>query len=290
MFRQRLFHDGGLARIILPHLGDVLVVKPGRQRAREKLLQQIRRAEIVVALDALDGRENRFRQNAEADSRAGRVGLAVSAGVDHALRRTGQREGGRHVRAVVKAQFAIRGVFEQIQRMAGGALVFLQQLQRGGLFRERSGRAGRVLKIGDKIKRLHAAQFAGFLQLLQNFFQMREVNAVAFELYAARFDAAALQDAQEDKIGRVFDENDVAFVAQRFQRHVKQLLRAAGDDDVLRRMRAVVSAVELLQVLGGERTQIHFSGGDAVLQRGLSGLGRAQDIVENLARNLHGQR
>ena len=64
------------------------------------------------------------RQNAEADARAGRVRLAVSAGVNHALRRAGQRERGRHVLAVVKSQFAIRGVFEQINRMSGGALEF----------------------------------------------------------------------------------------------------------------------------------------------------------------------
>ncbi len=173
--------------------------------------------------------------------------------------------------------------------MSGGALEFFQQLQRGGFFRERSRRAGRILKIGDEVKRLHAAEFAGFFQPFQNFFEMRQINAVAFQFHAARLDAAALENAQENKIRRVFDEDDVAFVAERFERHVKQLLRAAGDDDVFGRMRAVMSAVEFLQMLRGERAQIHFAGGDAVLQRGLAGFRRAKNFIQQLARNLDGQ-
>ena len=157
--------------------------------------------------------------------------------------------------------------------MSGGALEFFQQLQRGGFFRERGRRAGRILKIGDEVKRLHAAEFAGFFQPFQNFFQMRQINSVGFELHTARADATALENAQENEIRRVFDEEDVAFVAKRFERHVKQLLRAAGDDDAFRRMCVVVSAVEFLQMLRGERAQIHFTGGDAVLQRGLAGFG-----------------
>ena len=118
---------------------------------------------------------------------------------------------------------------------------------------------------------------------------MREINSVAFQFHAARVDAATLENAQENKIRRVFDEDDVAFVAERFERHVKQLLRAAGDEDAFGRMRAVVSAVQLLQMLRGERAQIIFAGGDAVLQRGLAGFGRTQNFIEQLARNLDGQ-
>src|SRR5580693_6052946 len=118
---------------------------------------------------------------------------------------------------------------------------------------------------------------------------MRQVNAIALQLHAARLDAATLENAQENKIRRVFDEDDVAFVTKRFERHVKQLLRAAGDDDVLRRMRAVVSAVEILEMLRGKLAKIHFAGGYAVLQRGLSGFRRAKNFIEQLARNLDGQ-
>ena len=119
---------------------------------------------------------------------------------------------------------------------------------------------------------------------------MNQINSVAFELHAARLDAATLENAQENEIGRVFDEDDVAFVAERFERHVKQLLRAAGDDDAFGRIRPIVSAVEFLQVAGGERAQIIFAGGDAVLQRGLSRFRRTQNVVEQLARNPYGQR
>jgi hypothetical protein len=269
----------------------VPVVKSGRQHAGEELLQQVRRAEIVVALDALDGCEQRFGQNAEADARAGRIGLAVSAGVNHALRRAGQRERGRHVVTVVKSQFAIRGVFEQINRMSGGALEFFQQLQHGGFFREAGRRAGGILKIGDEVKRLHAAEFAGFFQPFQNFFEMNQINAVAFEFHAARLDTATLENAQENKIGRVFDEDDVAFVAERFERHVKQLLRAARNHDARWRVSFArgICAVEFLEMLRGERAQIGFAGGNAVLQSGPAGFWRTQNVIEQLARNFDGQ-
>ena len=59
---------------------------------------------------------------------------------------------------------------------------------------------------------------------------MREVEAVAFEPHGARAQAAALENAQINKIGRVFHQHDVALVAQRFRRHVEQLLRTAGDE------------------------------------------------------------
>jgi len=38
----------------------------------------------------------------------------------------------------------------------------------------------------------------------------------------------------------------------------------------------------------GEGAQIHFAGGDAVLQRGLAGFGRAQNFIEQFARNPDG--
>ena len=99
---------------------------------------------------------------------------------------------------------------------------------------------------------------------------MREINSIAFQFHAARLDAATLENAQKNKIRRVFDEDDVAFIAERFERHVKQLLRAAGDEDAFGRMRAVVAAVEFLQMFRRQFAQIFFAGGDAVLQRGLS--------------------
>ncbi len=42
-------------------------------------------------------------------------------------------------------------------------------------------------------------------------------------------------------------------------------------------------------MLCGELAQIFFSGGDAVLQRGLAGFGRAQNVIEQLARDFNWQ-
>ena len=89
---------------------------------------------------------------------------------------------------------------------------------------------------------------------------MREVEAVAFEADAARTQAAALKNAQENKIGRVFDEDDIAGVAQRFEGHVKQLLRTAGDERASGRVIFPVPGrhahlVEFLQMFRGELAQ-----------------------------------
>ena len=120
-----------------------------------------------------------------------------------------------------ETQFAIRGVFNQINRMSGRALEFFQQFQNAAFFLEAGGDTGRILKIADEVKRLDAAEFAGFFQPLQNGFEMGEVKSVAFEPDAARAEAAALEDAQEHEIRRVFDEHDVAFVAERLERSCK---------------------------------------------------------------------
>ena len=69
------------------------------------------------------------------------------------------------------------------------------------------------MKIADQVKQFNAAQFAGAFERSQDLFQMREVEAVAFEPHGARAQAAALENAQINKIGRVFHEHDVTLVA-----------------------------------------------------------------------------
>ena len=102
----------------------MLVIKSGGQRAGQHLLEQMRRAEIVVALDAQNGGVNRLRQNTKTHAHAGGERLAVSAGINHAVLCAGQGERRCHIFTVVKAQFAIGRVFDQIQRMSSGALEF----------------------------------------------------------------------------------------------------------------------------------------------------------------------
>ena len=252
----------------------------------------------MVALDAQNSSVKWLWQKAKTNTRAGCIGLAVSAGVNHAFRCAAdgergffQRDGRADLpvgldarqRVPTKTQLAIRGVFEQINRMSGEPLESLQNFQRTSLFGERSRHTGRILKIGDEVNRLHAAEFAGFFQPLQNGFEVCQVNSVTVQFHAARADALALQDAQKDKIRRVFDENDVAFVTERFERHVKQLLRAAGDHHASGRVRMVVVAVKFLQMASGQFAQVGFAGGDAVLERGPAGFGRMQNFVEQLA-------
>ena len=114
--------------------------------------------------------------------------------------------------------------------MSRRAFEFLQQFQNAALFLKAGCDAGRILKIADEVKHFDPAQFAAAFERLQDLFEMREIQAVAFEPHAARAQAAALEDAEINEIGRVFHEHDVAFVAQCFGGHVKQLLRTAGDE------------------------------------------------------------
>ena len=44
-----------------------------------------------------------------------------------------------------------------------------------------------------------------------------------------------LDNAEIDEVGRIFDDDDVAGIAEDFAGEVEQLLRAVGDDDVVGR-------------------------------------------------------
>src|SRR5208282_4603359 len=135
-----------------------------------------------------------------------------------------------------KTQSAIGRVFEQVNRVSGVALEFFQQFQDAVFLFEAGRDAGGILKVADEVNHFDAPQFAGAFERLQNAFQMREVEAVALEPHGTRAQTAALEDAQINKIGRVFNEHDVALVAQRFRRHVEQLLRTAGDEQAFERI------------------------------------------------------
>ena len=307
MFLQRMDHHGGLGRITLPQHGDVFGVDAGLDAARDDLLEEVRRPEVVVALEAqADGLE-RLGHQAEAHADAGREGFAVGARVDDALGGAGFREQRRHVVAF-KAQLAIGRVFQQVDRMAGGAFVAAQQLERGGLL----GPAGRdgagVLVVADEVEELQLLDLAGLLQPLQLRLQRIEVEAVRIKLHAAAIDGAALGDAEKDEVGRVFHEHDVALVAERFAGEIKELLRTVRQDHPFRRVggdiqrgggnRAAVSGrvaarlgppghgglVLLQEAEAGEFAQDRIALGGAVLQGGLAALRIAEDVGEERKR------
>src|SRR5688572_21843326 len=123
MLRERARHYVGFFRITLPQLREMLFISAGRECLSENLLQEICGAEIVTAFEPGHDGEQRFGNEAEANANAGREGLAVCAGVDHAL------AAGRGANILAtKTQLPIRGVLHEIDRMAGRALVFLQYI------------------------------------------------------------------------------------------------------------------------------------------------------------------
>ena len=66
----------------------------------------------------------------------------------------------RQVSPTGKTQFAIRRIFEQIDRVPRRALEPLQQLQHGALFLEAGRDPGWILKVADQIKQFDLAQLA----------------------------------------------------------------------------------------------------------------------------------
>src|SRR5688572_7546310 len=100
------------------------------QRPQQQLLEQVRRAEIVVPFDAQSRRADRGGQNAKADTGARCEWLAVGPRVQHPVTKLWHGEGRSEIVAG-KAQFAVSGILQQVDGMPGGALVFMKQLQRG---------------------------------------------------------------------------------------------------------------------------------------------------------------
>ena len=119
---------------------------------------------------------------------------------------------------------------------------------------------------------------------------MREVDAVFIKLHAATAQPVTLGDAEINKIGRVFDEHDVAGIAQRLGGDVEQLLRAVRDDGAGGRVDAgVAQAVGLLDMGGGEFAQQRIAHGAAVLQSRAALARRSENTFEQFTRGLERQ-
>ena len=198
-------------------------------------MQQIRRAEIVVGLDAHHRVQQRFRQDAETHARAGRKRFAVSAGVNHPFAGAVRRER-RGLIDPGETQLAIRRVFEQIDRVPSGPFKLFQHFQRLDFLDKARRDAGRVLVITDEIEHFDALQLAASLQRFRRLFQMGQINSIARETNATTLQTVALHDAEIDEVGRVLHQDDVAGVAQALGQRVKKLLRAARDDGAFQRI------------------------------------------------------
>ena len=82
---QRRQHDVPLAAIDGDQARDVPLVDPVGEEPLEELLGEVRRAEVVVPLQAQDGAEQGFGQDAVARLEPRAEGLAEGPGQDHRL-------------------------------------------------------------------------------------------------------------------------------------------------------------------------------------------------------------
>ena len=121
--------------------------------------------------------------------------------------------------------------------------------------------------------------------------EMRQVEAVRFKPYSTRMDSVALQDSQENKIGRILHQDEISGITKSFGDHVKHLLRAAGQQQAIGRVnRPVRTAVEHPDPLRRKPTQRRVSSGGAVLQSRPALGRRIQNFCQCLARFLERQR
>ena len=122
---------------------------------------------------------------------------------------------------------------------------------------------------------------------------MPKVDAVAIRSHATTGDTAALHDAEINEIRRVLHQYDVARITQYLRGHVKELLRAVGNDRatglVSRRLAAEV-AVELPDALGRQFPERGVARRRAVLKRRLAKRGVTKQLVEQPAAPRHRQR
>ena len=128
-------------------------------------------------------------------------------------------------------------------------------------------------------------QVPGFFESAERLFEMFDVDAVAFHFDATTLETMALSDAEVNEVGGVFDEDDVVRITKGFGQHVKELLRAVGDQGEGGgagggRGLAGSCLIKLIDAVGGERSQTLIPGGGAVLEGGPSGGAGVQDLIE----------
>ena len=119
--------------------------------------------------------------------------------------------------------------------------------------------AGGVLEIRDQIGKL------GIRVVLDGLGQLVAVDAVGVHRDGQDDRIENVEGLQRDQIGRVLDDDLVAGVDERGGNHGQGLLRAVGDDDVVR---AHAGDAHGLIALGDPLAQGRPAGGRAVLQRG----------------------
>ncbi len=118
--------------------------------------------------------------------------------------------------------------------MAGGFFEPAQDAQRFALGFEAGGVTGRVLVVGHEVEQFDAGQFTPALQVLQCALKVRDIDAVAPQVNSTAAQPVTLHDSEIDEVAWVFDQHDVAFIAQCFGEHVEQLLGAMGDEHAVR--------------------------------------------------------
>ena len=158
----------------------------------------------------------RLGRHQKTEPQPGRQHLGERAQVDAAL---GVARSQRQRRWRVKPQVAIGVVFNNRQAQARGLVA-----ERGAA-RLAHGAAGRVLEIGQHVKKSCAGSLAR---------QVGEVHALVIAGHAEDVGLHSREGLQRAQIGRGFHQHAAARVNQHLGDQVKPLLRAGGDQDLRR--------------------------------------------------------
>jgi hypothetical protein len=151
------------------------------------------------------------------------------------------------------------------------AAVLPGQFKQPAAARQRQRQAAGVLEVVAGVDEAQPGQLAACRQVGQRLFQDVDAHAVVVHRDAQYAHTERLRQAQVDEVGRRLADDQVARLAQQFRQQVEQLLRAGGDDHVLRRQRQLVRGIPV-QPGRAPHQQLAQSGvalGRAVLERGL---------------------
>src|SRR5689334_22361434 len=112
MLTHGLGHDVRFTSVTIMQVCEVLFVFSRGKGLGHDMLKEVGGAEIVIALEAMNYLEDPLWQQCKADSDAGCKRLAVSAGIENAVRRSLHGQAGGVI-CSVKTKFAISCVFQE---------------------------------------------------------------------------------------------------------------------------------------------------------------------------------
>src|SRR5262245_26627332 len=120
---------------------------------------------------------------------------------------------------------------------------------------------------------------------------MLGAEAILLHGNTAALHAVTLRDAEEDEVTRVFDQHDVARIAEALRKHVEKLLRTAADQDPLGGVNAgVIVPIQQSQIVRSEASQACVAASASILESVSACLRVGQNLFQHAESLANGKR